>query len=90
MSSIFKKKKVLSGNMVMVEVRHKKSMTDNLSNIAMTAQHYMTEVGVCEFAKVKANVDNNVCFIICWTDGPVELVRIFLNKYFPLWRWDIS
>lgn len=89
--SIFKKtKKAIGGNMVIVEVRHKKITTDNLSNIAMIAQHYMTEVGVCEFAKVKANINNQVCFIICWTDGPVELVRIFLNKYFPLWRWDIS
>lgn len=90
MSSIFSKKNKIHGEIVMVEVRHKSIKTDDLTCIAMIAQHYMVEVGVVEFAKVKKNDNNEVCSILCWTEGPVELVRIFLNKYFPLWRWDVS
>ena len=83
-------KKKIFGKMVVIEVRHKKIKTDNLTNIALIAQHYLEEVDLVEFCKVKLNIKNKVCYLVAWTEGPVTLIRLFLEKYFPLWRWDVD
>lgn len=78
------------GEMVTIEVRHKDIHTDDLRCIALIAQHYMEEVGVVDFCKVKRNDSNDVCTLLCWTEGPIKLIGIFLNKYFPMWEWIVN
>lgn len=76
-------------DILIVEVHRDKIMTDDLKNISLIASHYLKEVDLVQFAKVKCT-DENASYILCWSDSPPKLVEAFLQKYFPLWRWVVN
>ena len=84
------KHKRFIGDILTIEVRHGEIKTDDLTNISMIAHHYLQEMDMVSFCKVKRNDSNDICTMVCWSDTPAELIRIFLNKYFPLWRWTVN